>query len=365
MGPEFLCFWDANLNRAREGLRVIEDFARFVLKEEKATLVLKQLRHQLTRVASRVCFERRALLARASAVDVGAQSYLVSEGSRHAWDELLEANFNRVGEALRCLEEAAKLRSAPTGRQLKRLRFRVYSVEEKLAAGFLRFERMQKFGRASLYVVLDARQFRKDLDYAEACRLSLAGGAEIIQLRDKRLKGKKLLALAKALARQCRKKNALFLVNDRADVAKAVDADGVHLGQGDLPVSVARALLGFDKIIGKSTHSLRQAQKAVAEGADYLSVGPVFETPSKPGVKAVGLGLVSRVRKRLKIPFVAVGGIDGSNVNRVVASGASLVAVIRAVVSAPKPKTAAKRLHMLVCARKNGKANRCHVSGAG
>lgn len=197
-----------------------------------------------------------------------------------------------------------------------------------------------------LYVVLDGPSCRRDP--VETARLAIQGGCDVVQLRHKQALAKELLAIGRPLRQLARRHRVAFIVNDRVDVALALDADGVHLGQDDLPIRVARQMMGREKLVGLSTHSLSQAVVAERAGADYLGVGPVFATPTKPEYQAVGLKLVRQVSRRVRIPFVAIGGIDETNVQEVVAAGARAVAVVRAVVAAQRPDHAARALRELM-----------------
>ena len=207
----------------------------------------------------------------------------------------------------------------------------------------LRKERLQDF---RLYAVTAVTRGEEDL-LAKA-EQAFEGGVDILQLRSKELNDSELYRLGLKLAELSRAKEKLFIVNDRVDLALAVGADGVHLGQDDLPMDVARKMADAqgqsDFIVGRSTHSLEQAQKAEADATDYIGVGPVYETPSKPGRKSVGLELVEAVTPIIKIPYVAIGGIDHSNVSEVLESGATRVAVIRAIFSAKDVEKAASDL---------------------
>ncbi len=188
----------------------------------------------------------------------------------------------------------------------------------------------------------------------ETCRVierALRGGADVVQLRKKELPKGEQYRLARALRQLSQAYGALLIVNDHADVAAAADADGVHLGQEDLEVAVVRRLGDFrDRLIGRSTHSPDQAWQAAAEGADYLGVGPIFSTPTKPG-RAVGVELVRTVASTVKVPFVAIGGIDAGNAEAVIAAGARAIAVVRAVYDAPDPAEAARALRRMVESR--------------
>lgn len=201
-----------------------------------------------------------------------------------------------------------------------------------------------------LYVITtDAHGPAETARVAEA---ALRGGADAIQLRKKLMPKGEQYRLALVLRTLTRAHGALLIVNDHADLALAADADGVHLGQDDLEPAVVRRLPGFeDLLIGRSTHSLEQARQAAADGVDYLGVGPVYPTPTKPGRPAVGLELVGAVASALSLPFVAIGGLDAGNAGEAIDAGARAVAVVRAVCEAPDPCQAARAIVNLVIAR--------------
>ncbi len=195
----------------------------------------------------------------------------------------------------------------------------------------------------SLYVI-SGQCFTPDRELLKVMEEALAGGATVIQLREKNMTVREMVEVGAKLQELARRHGATFIINDHIDVALAIDADGVHLGQDDLPVSEARAKLGPKKIIGLSTHSLEQALAASSLPLDYLGVGPVFTTPTKPDALPVGLELLEKVSRQLTVPFVAIGGIDETNLEQVFAVGARNVAVIRAVVAADDVVGAARRL---------------------
>lgn len=185
---------------------------------------------------------------------------------------------------------------------------------------------------SNLYVVLDRGSCgRKSL--SKVARECIKAGVKIIQLRDK-TDDVNLFYRNALLIRKITKNKSLFIINDRADIARLAQADGLHLGQDDLPIEAARKILGPNKIIGKSTHSLRQAILAYEEGADYISIGPIFKTATKPKYKPVGLKVLKSVEKRIKAPIVAIGGIDKSNMGEVRRTGAKIAAVVRAICNA-------------------------------
>jgi len=205
---------------------------------------------------------------------------------------------------------------------------------------------MEKFKNARLYLVMGAGSFqgRTALEIAEQ---ALRGGSDILQLRDYALKDSDLLSTALNMRELTRRFDALFIVNNRPDIAVLSDSDGVHVGQDDLSVASARIILGEGKIVGVSTHAPDQARKAIAEGADYIGVGPVFATPTKAGRQPVTVEYVRQVAEmNPSIPFFAIGGIDLSNINQVLEKGARRIAVVRAITEASDPQKAAEDLKM-------------------
>ena len=192
-----------------------------------------------------------------------------------------------------------------------------------------------------LYVILD-REVARERALPELLDAVLAGGCRLVQLREKTLPMAELLPLARALRARCRAAGARFIVNDRADLALAAEADGVHVGQDDLPAHAARRLLRPGMTLGVSTHDEAQARQALAAGADYIAVGSMFPTGSKTGFQLVGPTLLRQVRPLISVPLVAIGGITEANVGEVIRAGADAVAVISAVCGAPDPAAAAR-----------------------
>ncbi len=196
-------------------------------------------------------------------------------------------------------------------------------------------DRRRRLRSARLYLVCEDRE-DAFLDAA------LRGGVDIVQLRIKDAAADRVLDAATRFAALCARHEALFIVNDRPDLVVAAGADGVHLGQDDVPVAAARALVGEDRLVGLSTHT--PAQVDAAAGADYIGVGPVHATPTKPGRPAVGLELVGYAAEHAPVPFFAIGGIDAGNADAVRAAGASRIAVVRALTDAGDPELAAREL---------------------
>ncbi|WP_123744419.1 thiamine phosphate synthase [Saccharothrix texasensis] len=200
----------------------------------------------------------------------------------------------------------------------------------------------RRLADARLYLCTPTRP-----DLAEFADAALAGGVDVVQLRDKGLEAKQEIAALEVLAEACARHGALLSVNDRADVALAVDADVLHLGQDDLPVPLARRVLGDDVVIGRSTHDVGQARAAAVEpGVDYFCTGPCWPTPTKPGRPAPGLDLVRATAGTTDRPWFAIGGIDADRLPRVLAAGAERVVVVRAVTEADDPRAAAAWLKL-------------------
>lgn len=345
LAPGLLQAIDANEDRCREGLRVLEDVARFTLKDAALTASLRVLRHRLATSLEKL---GSALLAsRGAEQDVGGPAAASSEAHSDLAG-LVRANARRAQEALRVLEEFARLpelASIVDTSLFGDLRFKVYRAEQELVGRLQRQERAAKV--RGVYVILDptATQGRPDLQVAAA---ALAGGATVVQYRDKvREKGLQLPILLQ-LRELCHQHGALLMVNDDPALALAAQADGVHLGQKDLPLSVVRAMLPAEMIIGVSTATVEEAQQADAEGADYIAVGSIYSTQSKTDTRPAGLETLRRVRAMTDRPLVAIGGISADNVGPVIEAGANAVAVISAVVSAPDPEAATRHLTKLI-----------------
>jgi len=219
-------------------------------------------------------------------------------------------------------------------------------------------QRVTRLAAARLYLCTDARRERADL--AQFADAALAGGVDIIQLRDKGsvgeqrfgpLEARDELAACQILADAARRHDALFAVNDRADIARAAGADVLHLGQGDLPVPIARDIVGPDTLIGLSSHDPEQAAAAESGEADYFCVGPCWPTPTKPGREAPGLGLVhAAAQLGGQKPWFAIGGIDARRLPEVLDAGARRIVVVRAITAAPDPRAAAELLSSALAA---------------
>ncbi len=329
---------DAAANRAREALRVVEDYLRFVLDDRFLTGQCKQLRHDLTEALASIPTGHR-LAARETRADVGTQLTTPSEAARADAAGVLAANFARLQEALRSLEEFGKLIDPPAAARAKQLRYASYTLHRAVETSRRSIERL---GGARLYVLLDgqtdARQFQ------QLAATLVATGAHVLQLRDKRLPDRELLGLARLLREATAGTGVLFVVNDRPDLAVLSRADGVHVGQNELSVKDVRQLVGPDMLIGVSTHSVEQARQAVLDGADYLGVGPTFPSGTKQFARFPGTALLQAISAEVRLPAFAIGGITCENLPEVIAAGFTRVAVSGAVAKAPDPAAAVREL---------------------
>ena len=210
-------------------------------------------------------------------------------------------------------------------------------------------DRRARLRDARLYFVADRDGMARALEGA------LAGGADLFQLRDKTASDDELLAAAESARERCHAAGALFVLNDRPDLAAACGADGVHVGQDDMPVDRARKLVGADAIVGLSTHSMQQAQAGSRSGADYIAVGPVHATPTKQGRPAIGVGPLKYAAVHVAVPWFAIGGIDADNIGAVVKAGARRIVVVRAIADARDPEATARALRTAVNGRQRGK----------
>jgi thiamine-phosphate pyrophosphorylase len=211
-------------------------------------------------------------------------------------------------------------------------------------------DRRQRLRDARLYFVADRDGMQRALDAA------LAGGADLFQLRDKDASDDELLAAAETARERCRAAGALFVLNDRPDLAVACGADGVHVGQEDTPVARAREIVGNDVIVGLSTHSMKQAQAGCRSGADYIAVGPVHATPTKQGRPAIGVEPIRYAAAHVSVPWFAIGGIDTGTVGDVVRAGARRIVVVRALADADDPEATARALRASVNGGRRGRA---------
>jgi thiamine-phosphate pyrophosphorylase len=329
---------DASLNRAAEGLRVVEDYVRFVLDDAHLASLTKQLRHDLG-AASAALPALERYTARDTQGDVGTSISTTAESHRpDAWS-VCQASLERIKQSLRSLEEYGKVVAADFGARFEALRYQLYTLEAAIGCTVAAVERL-RFTR--LCVLVDGRASADK--FSHLVRELIEAGVGAIQLRDKTLPVRQLVTRARLLVAATRAtEKTLAIINDRA-VAAAADADGVHLGQDDFTVHDARAILGPRKLIGISTHSIEQARQAVLDGANYIGAGPTFPSATKQFDAFPGTKLLSDVAGEIKLPAFAIGGITATNLRQVLATGVTRIAVSSAVTAAASPGAAAAEL---------------------
>lgn len=329
---------DASANRAREALRVLEDYTRFALADAFLSGQLKQLRHDFAQ-AIQLLPVSLLLEARDTLGDVGTTISTAEEWQRPSLVSVVQANAKRLQEALRSLEEYGKVLSSDFAQHVEKIRYHSYTLERALVQGSAACERLAD---AQLCVLVTDALCRASL--VGTVKEAILGGAQMIQLREKNVDDRTFLARACEVRQVTRAAGALFIVNDRPDIARLADADGVHLGHDDLPIHEARRILGSDALIGVSTHNLEQVRRAMLEGANYLGVGPTFPSQTKDFAEFAGLDFVRQALAETSLPAFAIGGIQPDNLAQVVAVGARRIAVSNAVCAAADPRAAAQQL---------------------
>jgi thiamine-phosphate pyrophosphorylase len=330
---------DAAANRAREGLRVVEDYVRFALDDRHLTSLLKNWRHRLAEILS-LLDSHGLVSSRDTSRDVGTTVSTRREGSRASLVDVVTANFKRTQEAARTLEEYGKVLSTELARRLEALRYELYTIEK---AVFLTHASRERLAGRNLYVLVSSELCPHGSGPVIAA--ALAGGAEMIQVREKKMSDRELLTYGRLVREWTARAGALYIMNDRPDLALLTDADGVHVGQDELSVREARLIVGPSRLVGVSTHTLEQARQAVLEGADYIGVGPVFTSSTKSFPHLAGLDFVCQVAAEITLPAFAIGGISLETVDQVLAAGARRVAVSGAICGAEAPADVARRLN--------------------
>lgn len=334
---------DANLNRSREALRVVEEYARFVLDSSVLAGELKTMRHDL-RAAADMLPAVDLLASRDTAGDVGTRISTAAEMARADLAEVVRAAMKRLAESLRALEEYSKLVCPAAAAAFESLRYRCYRMEKTLG-GLL--QGSSKLANMRLYVLVTQSLCR--VDVLETVEAVCAGGADVIQMREKEMAAGRQVELGRQMAEICRRHNVLLVVNDRADVARAIGADGVHVGQDDLSVRACRQVLGPRSLVGVSCQTPQMALAAVEAGADYIGVGPVYASPTKPRGYTIEPAGVAAVRGAVKLPTVAIAGITIENVEALLETCGTAVAVCSDIIAAddPQARTAAMKAAIL------------------
>jgi thiamine-phosphate pyrophosphorylase len=332
---------DACRNRAAEGLRTLEDLARFTRDDHAMSAAFKALRHDLATAVKRCWAEERLLAARDTASDVGTSIEVDGETHRASTADIARAAAGRACEGLRSLEEAAKTIHPPTAHKLEQLRYLAYD----LSAALIRQLASAQAKQWRVCLLLDRGGCM--LPWAEVLRCAIDKGVDCVQIREESTGSDDaaLLEHAAAVVDIAHARGVSVIVNDRTDIAHASGADGVHLGQHDLPVQAARDLLGHEALVGVSVHGVDEAHVAIAAGADYVGIGPMFASTTKPNLKPRGpLMLVETLAVLGSTPHLAIGGITGATVHQVAMAGGRGVAVGAAMCTSSDPGAVAAAL---------------------
>ena len=331
---------DANFNRAREALRVMEEYCRFCLDNSDLTGRAKAIRHEL-------CGQIRKLdtgeliCSRDTEGDVGVGKQVEAQLGRGSLVDSFTAAAKRLEEALRALAEVIKIIDADSARIIEDLRYRTYTLEKDVV---VYSSTSLRISRVKLYVLITSSDSNEILSLTRACGM---GGADCVQLRVKNSTDRDTLELGKEFVHCCGENDLVSIINDRVDIAVLSGADGVHLGQDDIGVDAVGDFQRKPMIVGKSTHNIAQLECAISESPGYIALGPAYQTKTKPGVKAAGMDYIYEGVRRLKqakIPSLAIGGIDEGNIQEVLASGVDIIAVCSAVTGAEDPQGACERL---------------------
>ncbi|MEM8757890.1 MAG: thiamine phosphate synthase [Planctomycetota bacterium] len=333
---------DANANRAAEAARTLEDVARFLLDDQPAAESAKRLRQSIDSTLSSAGWPRsRRAESRAAGDDVGMALSARDEHRRESVAAIAAAAGSRLTEALRAIEEALKLDTPRAAAEIERLRYEAYPIEQRILL------RVSRPVAAWTLCVLLTESLCAGRDWLWVCERAIEGGAACIQLREKSLDDRELLDRARRCVERSRASGAAVVINDRPDIAALADADGVHLGTTDLHVRDARKILGDRPVIGVSCATIDDARRAADDGADYLGLGPMFVSSTKPKPSLSGPELIEAVAAddRLSaLPHLAISGIDAANAGRLAAVGCRGVAVSSAICSATDPADAARSI---------------------
>ncbi|KGF99773.1 MULTISPECIES: thiamine phosphate synthase [Prochlorococcus] len=319
---------DANLDRAREGLRVLEDWSRFGLGENNFVTKIKNFRQILGKNHLEI-YKQSRNYNEDKCKGLTHQEQL----KRKAPKQIISSNAGRVQEALRVIEEFSRLHNHELSKIASEIRYEIYNLEIDLLNLSKRKKSDEILYKTHLYVITDQKK-----NLLRIIEDILIAGVKIIQYRFKTGTDKDNLEEAIQIKNLCEKYNSLFIINDRVDIAIASNADGVHLGQEDLDLKTARKLLGYSKIIGISANNENDISNALKEGCDYIGIGPVFETSTKKNKKPLGIEKIKTLTKDLNIPWFAIGGVTTNNISFLKSHGFKKVALVSQIMNSEDPK---------------------------
>ena len=319
---------DANLDRAREGLRVLEDWARFGLGGNDFVAKIKNYRQILGKNHLEVYKQSRNYIE-----DQFKGLTHQEQNNRKNPEQIICSNAGRVQEALRVVEEFSRLHNHKLSKIASEIRYEIYSLEIDLLNLSNRKSSEEILKENDLYVITDQKE-----NLLKIIEDILISGVKIIQHRFKKGTDKDNLEEAIQIKNLCKKYNSLFIINDRVDIALASDADGIHLGQDDLDLKTARKLLGYSKVIGISANNEIDISTALKNGCNYIGIGPIFETVTKKDKKPLGIEKIKTLTKDLNIPWFAIGGVTKNNISFLKSNGFKKVALVSQIMNSEDPK---------------------------
>ena len=342
---------DASANRSAEAVRVLEDILRFCFNDAFLSQEAKAIRHELAVVFASDDLQARIRLRDVSG-DVGVGAKVEQTPPRTEVKHVFAANAARASQSIRSLEECSRLVAPAVTEIFERLRYRIYTLEHM---GISTITSHENFHNVNLCVLLNLDQ--SEIEFKSLVNRLLIAGVQMIQLRDKKSETRRLCHRVRITVKQARdyaeltaERKCIVVVNDRVDVAVAAGADGVHLGESDLPVSLARKVCGHEFLIGRTAHSTPEAKQAVLEGADYLGVGPCFPTKTKEFRDFATDAFLREVLEKIRLPTFAIGGITCDNIDRLLHLGLKRFAVASSIADAADPGEEVRRMCSLMCA---------------
>ncbi len=309
---------DVNINRLDESLKLTEDIVRFLLSDLNLLSRTRRIRQDFLQFKRSLPI-KNIIGARQSQRDPGRKAAFDSRTTKNS-NTVILANLTRAKEASRTLEEVCRTLDFRTSRQMKQIRFKLYDLEKEIVS------LIEKKFDPSLHVIMDEKYLNSS-DVEKVTKILADNGATMIQLRIHSLTDRDFLRYARKIRRAISAQNVKFVINNRADIAVACDADGVHLGRDDLPIGEARKILGDMSIIGASARTVKDARKLEREGADYLGVGAIYATKTKEDARRCDLKVLRSICASVRIPVIGIGGVNAENYKTILRAGASGIAV--------------------------------------
>jgi len=327
---------DANFNRAREGFRTVEDGIRFVLEDKFLTEKLKKIRHSFSTIFIKNFPSILLKKSRYVEKDIGKG---FDKTGKFSYKEIIEKNLSRTSEALRSLEEFTKTINPKISKIFHDIRFNFYQIEKEIVIKLNK----KKIPVPSFYAIINLEEKSDIFSFSEKV---IKGKPDILQLRYKGENSEYFLKTALKI-KEMLPKDIIFIINDRIDICILCDADGIHLGRKDIPVEMAKKIIP-EKIIGTSCSNYSDIKKFSKIGVDYIAVGSIYPSPTKPEKKVIGVSFLTAIKKHINIPIIAIGGINTKNVKEVMEKGVDGIAVISTIKNSKNPIKTVSQFKKLV-----------------